>query len=121
MPRSTVLALNFPKRPAHGSYLVKQPHEEHGQAGVQHVVEGDEPVFVRSLRGEDRARVITQDIVPASSTCIHSPALLKQDDPRLSGGCCHGKHPSSAPADGMALFPCNGQNKKPFHRNQFSP
>lgn len=33
------------------SYLVKQPHEEHRQAGVEHVVERDEPVLVRRLWG----------------------------------------------------------------------
>ena len=40
-----------------GPYLVEQPHEEHGQAGVEHVVEGDEPVFVRGLWGDDRVCV----------------------------------------------------------------
>lgn len=43
--------------PTRGSYLVEQPHEEHGQAGVEHVVEGDEPVLVCGLQGDDRVCV----------------------------------------------------------------
>lgn len=55
---------------AQGSYLVKQPHEEHGQAGVEHVVERDEPVLVRGLWGEDRGHVTNQHALPAQSTRI---------------------------------------------------
>lgn len=49
---------------APGSYLVEQPHEEDGQAGVDHIVEGDEPVFVRSLWGDDRVCVTDEEMLP---------------------------------------------------------
>lgn len=68
---------------AQGPYLVEQPHEEHGQAGVQHVVEGDEPVFIRSLGGD--YRVCHQAGNTGSLVNMHSSALSKQGCPRLSG------------------------------------
>lgn len=40
-----------------GSYLVKQPHEEYRQAGVEHIVQSDKPVLVRRLQREDRGCV----------------------------------------------------------------
>lgn len=43
------LSLSGVSLSAQGAYLVEQPHEQHGQAGVQHVVEGDEPVFICNL------------------------------------------------------------------------
>lgn len=91
---------------AQGSYLVEQPHEEHGQAGIQHVVEGDEPVFIRSLGGD--YRVCHQPGNTGSLVNMHSSALSKPGCPQVEGGFC----PTSTPADGMSLILCNGQNKK---------
>jgi hypothetical protein len=45
---------SFHSTPAQASYLIQQPHEEHRQTGVQHVVEGDKPILIRRLQTEDR-------------------------------------------------------------------
>lgn len=80
-----VLSLCRASLSAPGSYLVEQPHEEHGQAGVEHVVEGDEPVFVRGLWGDDRVCVS-----PTKKHCQASPCTCTC---RLKAGTSPGRAP----------------------------